>query len=244
MLTALPSIEVNFSGHEGRHDLVTEETCWTDAIRIDGNTLQAPGVILASLATISPVLAEEKGLSPFLSFLYETISDLQGSGSSLHPLILLANALCVSDAGDTIWRSPNVLRLIRILQCLLKAEDGASHPQFGLDNHDYLFRKSDQVPESRFLSSMGIDQAVIEETVPRSEVTAVRTFIRTVRSNLDDVILDEGLHRFWEMVGAAKQLRRARIRISKTTDSQFAVAPSCAAVGDQVALLLGHQGSL
>lgn len=202
MSTALPCIEVNVSGHEGRHDLVTEETCWTDAIRIQGNALHAPGVILTSLATISPVLADRE-LNPFLSFLYETISDLQGSGPSLHPLILLANALCVSDTGDTIWESPNVLRLIQILQCLLKTEDDTSHPQFGPDNHDYLFRRSDQVPESRFLSNMGISQAVIEETVPWPDVVAARAFIRTVRSNLDAVVLDGGLDRFWEIVGAA-----------------------------------------
>lgn len=243
--TRLSSADIHLSNPEGGHYIVTDETDWSEKIRIQGNALQVPGVLLTSLAAISPAVTSEPGTSrPFGSFIFKTISDLQGSNSTRHPLILLANAFCVSELGDNIWESPDVLRLIQIMQYLgLGVED---NPR--ADNSDDLepgsFRSTtnDGTLGSPFLSRMGISQAVIEEAMSGPDAAAARTFIQSVNDNLGHYFADEDYDYSRSIILAASQLTTRQDRLSKTADNQFAIVPSCAAIGDQVALLLGHEG--
>lgn len=96
---------------------------WTDETSTREQSLFLPGLIITSLDTTSDVLTKDK--TSWGQFASSVTGMLKGEMPILdvvnhrHPLLKLASALCRRNIEARVWDSPEVLRVIRLLQSML-----------------------------------------------------------------------------------------------------------------------------
>lgn len=256
---------------------------WSNDISIHESSLWTTGLVIGSLDDVSDALTRESessseqfALSIFRIMGQEVQEPRKGSIQYFdrpHPLLKLAGALCGTQIKADVWDSPEVLRVLRLLQYLLLSrvdintvfnQDFLDKTQIGLE---WLFWLScaygcgssenniskDDGSERPRPTKANIDfvmklKAILNERNSADlETIADLQHPFPVIINFIWKIVDHQELKKWNFLMSAQddrnKLSGVGVRVARTATNEYGLVPPAASKGDQIVLLTGS-GSL
>ncbi|KAF7883609.1 uncharacterized protein EAF02_005529 [Botrytis sinoallii] len=215
-------------------------------ISICKQSLFAPALVIATLDDTSDVLGDAESLPEFASSVSELLNYKQAFGDR-HPFLKLTSALWGRIIEEEVWESPEVVRVIRILQTLFPDRD----KMFSLDVLDRVHLGWKWLVEltcfdrdlvHTILDLLAEDTEAIEKL--EHPYPSVIQFIRKLLdhrktgpgSYWDDYhSMSDDLH----TLGKSGDIRVART--ASETSIEFSIVPTAALKGDIIVFLAGSE---
>jgi hypothetical protein len=249
----VPRLSRHAPADEDSYNTVLVGRDWIVNIFIYSNKLFVPAVIITSLLDISPILTDKKDDGrEFVSFILDHLGRLPVGTPHRHPLLLLADAFYTDEIRAEVWKSTEVLHMIKLMQHLL----ARALYQYAetVEEVEALKAEHEAIYWQGFLERIGLGAPWIAEVLPAppeglsaSETRRADRHARKVVAFLKEVLEDtyagaaEGEF-FDELMTSTGKLFEHKIRAARTASNDFGIIPSHAAVGDCVVLLLGYEG--
>ncbi|KAF7925248.1 hypothetical protein EAE99_006112 [Botrytis elliptica] len=214
-------------------------------ISICKESLFVPALVIASLDDTSDVLGEAKSAPEFASSVVEVINYRRVFGDR-HPLLKLASALWGSNIEEEVWESPEVFRVIRLLQAPLRQ----SEVTFSFDFLDRVHLGWIWLVKltgfDRDLVSTILDSLAVEDpkTIPKLE-QPYPSVIQFLRRLLDHEKTGDYWHSLQSAGGDLYTLiKSGGMRVARTaseTSIEFSIVPAAALKGDIIVFLAGSE---
>ncbi|THV47344.1 hypothetical protein BGAL_0317g00100 [Botrytis galanthina] len=215
-------------------------------ISICKQSLFAPALVIATLDDTSDVLGESESLAEFTSSVFE-IMNYKRAFSDRHPFLKLTSALWGRNIEEEVWESPEVVRVIRLLQTHFPDSD----EMFTFDFLDRVHLGLEWLVEltgfDRDLVLTIVDLLADEDTKTIEKLEhPYPSVIQFIRRILDDgenpgSYLDDFLS-MSDDLGTLSSSGGMRIaRTASETSIEFSIVPPAALKGDIIAYLAGSK---
>ncbi|KAF3759966.1 hypothetical protein M406DRAFT_269812 [Cryphonectria parasitica EP155] len=210
-----------------------DESCdHTKNISIQGESLLTSALIIGSLDDVSDALTWENDMWPgqFVASIFRVMShetkDHNRPPSQFndrrHPLLRLASALCGKKIESDVWDSPEVLRVLRLLQWLLMRD--SEHLDV-LSTLVGLLSKAE--PDNpHFLDMVATAKPPFSNILP---------FLRNIMDHND---FKKGSTHV-SLLDDERNLRDMGVRVARTVTDEYGLVPPAASKGDLVVLPTG-----
>ncbi|TGO30769.1 hypothetical protein BPAE_0003g00530 [Botrytis paeoniae] len=219
----------------------------TNDISICKQSLFAPALVIATLDDTSDVFGDVKSLPEFASSVFEIINYKRAFGDR-HPFLKLTSALWGRNIEEEVWESPEVVRVIRILQTFFPDRD----KMFSIDVLGKVHLGWKWLVEltgfDRDLVFTILDLLVVEDTKTIEKLEhPYPSVIKFIQKTLDHRKTGPGSywHDYSSMSDDLHTLAKSGgMRVARTaseTSSEFSIVPPAALKGDVIVFLAGSE---